>query len=175
MIVTNNFKYFKKLNLLRNHGLVSRDKVEILGYNSRLDTFQSVVGNWLIPKAREIAKKRIKNAEYYDKSFKKIKFLQIPPRLKNYKIVFHLYIIFAKKRDDLLHYCLKRGIQAKVHYPIPIYRQKALKYLGYKKGDFPVTDRHASSIISFPCDQHLSKKEMNYLIKTVENFYINEN
>ena len=60
IITTNNYNYFKKLLLLRNHGLVDRDTVKINGYNSRLDTFQAVVGNWLLPKARAIANQRIK-------------------------------------------------------------------------------------------------------------------
>jgi dTDP-4-amino-4,6-dideoxygalactose transaminase len=82
-----------------------------------------------------------------------------------------LYIVFAKNRDALLKHCLKKGIEAKVHYPIPIYRQEALNFLGYKKGDFPVTDEHAKKIITFPCDQHLSLKEMKYVISVVKGFY----
>jgi len=171
IIVTNNKKYYQHLKLLRNHGLVDRDNVKICGYNSRLDTFQAVVGNWLIPSAKKIANQRINNAKYYDSQLKNIKGIRIPPRLKNYKIVYHLYILFAENRDELLKYCLKKGIEAKIHYPIPMYRQPALKHLGHKKGDFPITDLHAKSIISFPCDQHLSKKEMNYVIKTVKDFY----
>jgi dTDP-4-amino-4,6-dideoxygalactose transaminase len=171
VITTNKLKYYKKLRLLRNHGLESRDKVKICGYNSRLDTFQAVVGNWLLPRAHSIANKRIKNANFYDNNLKKIPQITIPPRPKNFKIVYHLYIVFAKDRDNLLKYCLKKGIEAKVHYPIPIYRQSALKFLNYKKGDFPVTDLHAKNIITFPCDQHISLSQMNYVIRTVKKFY----
>lgn len=171
VITTNKIKYYKKLRLLRNHGLESRDKVKICGYNSRLDTFQAVVGNWLLPKAHSIANARIKNAFFYDKNLKMIPQITIPPRPKNFKIVYHLYMVFAKDRDNLLKYCLKNGIEAKVHYPIPIYRQKALKFLKYKKGAFPVTDYHAKNIITFPCDQHISLNQMNYVISTVKNFY----
>ena len=171
IIVTNNKKYYEHLKLLRNHGLVDRDNVKICGYNSRLDTFQAVVGNWLIPKAKQIANQRIKNANFYDKHFSKIKEIKIPPRIRNHEIVYHLYIIFVKDRDKLLKYCLKKGIEAKIHYPIPIYRQPAMKFLKHKKGDFPVTDKHARSIISFPCDQHLSVKEQKYIISVVNKFY----
>ena len=156
--------------LLRNHGLIDRDTVEICGYNSRLDTIQAVVGNWLLPKAKQIANQRIINANFYDKNLREIKQIRIPPRPKNYKIVYHLYIVFAEKRDDLLKYCLKKGIEAKIHYPKPIYLQKALSFLKHKKGDFPITDYHAKNMITFPCDQHLSKKEMLYIIKTVKSF-----
>ena len=171
IITTSNKKYYEQLKLLRNHGMKNRDEIEILGFNSRLDTLQAIVGNWLMPQANSIANQRIKNAKYYDEKLGKIFGISIPPRPKNYKIVFHLYIVFAKNRDKLLSYCLKKGIEAKIHYPIPIYRQKATKFLKYKKGDFPITDYHAKNIISFPCDQHLSKKEMDYIIKTVEEFY----
>jgi len=172
VITTNNYKYYNYLKLLRNHGLKDRDSVEICGYNSRLDTFQAVVGNWLLPKAKNIAKERIKNALKLDNELSKIKEISIPPRLKKNKIVYHLYIVFAENRDSLLKYCLSKGIEAKVHYPIPIYRQNALKYLKHKKGDFPVTDEHTKKIITFPCHQHLTKKEISHIINTVKSFYI---
>ena len=171
VIVTSNKTYYEKLKLLRNHGLIDRDTVKICGYNSRLDTFQAVVGNWLIPKAKQIAKKRIQNAKLLDLGLGKIKQISIPPRIKNYKIVYHLYIVFAEQRDELLKYCLKKGIEAKIHYPKPIYLQEAVKFLSHKKGDFPITDLHAKKIISFPCDQHLSISQIKYIIKTVSNFY----
>mgnify|MGYP005637444309 FL=1 len=80
-------------------------------------------------------------------------------------------MVFAKNRDALLDHCLKNGIEAKIHYPIPLYQQSALAHLNYQKGDFPVTDRHASECISFPVDQHLSDAEQNYVIETVKSFY----
>jgi len=171
VIVTDSDEINQQLRLLRNHGLVDRDTVEILGYNSRLDTIQAVVGNWLIPQTEQIALSRIENARYYDRGLGTIPQIKIPLRLSDFRIVYHLYIVFAENRDGLLNYCLQNGIEAKIHYPVPIYRQPALKHLGYKEGDFPVTDRHARTMISFPCDQHLCKEEMDYVIQTVNNFY----
>jgi aminotransferase EvaB len=171
IIVTNKKKYYEKIKLLRNHGLINRDKVKISGYNSRLDTFQSIVANWLLPQAKQIANRRILNAKFYDKNFAKISSVRVPFRPKNFKIVYHLYIIFVKDRNKLLKYCIKNGIEAKVHYPVPIYRQEAMKFLKHKIGDFPVADKHAKSIISFPCDQHLTNKEMSYVVSVVKKFY----
>ena len=122
-------------------------------------------------KQKKITQKRIENANYYDKNLSGIPEITIPPRPKNYKLVYHLYIIFSERRDALLKYCLKKGIEAKVHYPKPIYLQESIKNLKYKKGDFPVTDAHTKKIITFPCDQHLTLKEMKYVIKCVKNFY----
>jgi len=171
MIVTSNKDLYNKISLLRNHGLSNRNNVEILGYNSRLDTIQAVVGNWLLPQAHEITNKRIQNAKYLDEQLSKIKQIKIPPRLKNYKIVYHLYVVLAEKRDDLLKYCLEKGIEAKVHYPIPMYLQKALNFMNHREGDFPITDKHSKKIITFPCDQHLSINELDYIISTIKDFY----
>jgi dTDP-4-amino-4,6-dideoxygalactose transaminase len=171
VIVTDDDALADTLRLLRNHGLIDRDRVEILGCNSRLDTIQAVVGNWLIPNAVSISEKRIENANYYDAGLSKLSQITIPPRPKDFRIVYHLYIVFAEDRDNLLKHCIEKGIEAKVHYPIPIYRQKALSAYGYKEGDFPVTDAHTHKIITFPCDQHLSKEQMDYVIKTVSEFY----
>ena len=78
---------------------------------------------------------------------------------------------FADDRDGLFQHCVDNGIEAKIHYPIPLYLQDALKHLGHKPGDFPVTDAHAKSIISFPCDQHLTRQEQDLVIDTVASFY----
>ena len=172
IITTSNLKLYNYIKLLRNHGLKDRDTVDICGYNSRLDTFQAVVGNWLLPKAKFIASKRIQNANYLDSHLSKIKQIRVPHRPKNMRVVYHLYILFAERRNKLYKYCLKHGIEAKIHYPKPLYLQKAYRYLKYKRGDFPITDDHTKKIISFPCDQHLSKNQLNYSIKTVKNFYL---
>ena len=73
IITTNNYKFYNQLRLLRNHGLVDRDTVKICGYNSRLDTFQAVVGNWLLPKAKQIANQRIKMQIIMIKNSQKLK------------------------------------------------------------------------------------------------------
>lgn len=171
LIVTDDDDLADKLRLQRNHGLVDRDTVGVLGCNSRLDTIQAVVGNWLIPQTEAIADQRIANAAYYDSALGQIDEISIPPRPSDYKIVYHLYIVFAEQRDELLAHCLAAGIEAKVHYPVPIYRQPALKHLGHVEGDFPVSDAHTKKIITFPCDQHLSTEEMDHVISTVQSFY----
>ena len=171
VIITSDKDIADALRLQRNHGLVDRDTVGVLGCNSRLDTFQAVVGNWLIGQTHQIANQRIKHAKYYDDKLSEIPQITIPPRPSDYKIVYHLYIVFAENRDELLAHLLKNGIEAKVHYPVPIYRQPGLAHLGHKKGDFPVADEHTQKIITFPCDQHLSKQEMDHVIESVRNFY----
>ena len=91
VIITKNSKLNSKLRLLRNHGLKSRDEVQIMGFNSRLDTIQAVVGNWLIPQTKKIASQRIKKCKnIMTRVFQKIAQIKIPPRPKGMKIVYHL-------------------------------------------------------------------------------------
>ena len=171
VIVTSDDKLAAKLRVLRNHGLADRDTVAVLGFNSRLDTIQAVVGNWLIGQTGAIAAKRIASAARYDEALANVPQIRIPSRPGDFRIVYHLYIVWAEKRDELLDYCLSHGVEAKIHYPVPIYRQPALAHLGHKTGDFPVTDAQACNAITFPCDQHLSIEQIDYVIKTVSNFY----
>jgi aminotransferase EvaB len=171
VIVTNDDAIAGKLHLLRNHGLLHRDHIEVLGYNSRLDSTQAIVGNWLLKEVHDITARRIENASYYDEHFQIIPELRVPARPSDCKRVFHLYMVFAEQRDALLKYCLQNGIEAKIHYPVPLYQQPGLSHLGYKPGDFPVADRQAKEIISFPCHQHLTRVEQDYIIATVHEFY----
>jgi len=175
VIVTDDPEMDRLCRLLRNHGLRNRDEMEILGYNTRLDSVQAVVGKWIVRQTAGIVTRRNANAAYYDRAFAGIPQVRIPPRNPRTKHVYLLYILFVQDRDALLHYCLDAGIEAKVHYPIPVYQQPALRFLGYRPGDFPVTDRHALEGISFPVDQHLGPVDQDHVIDVVKTFYADRN
>ena len=171
VIVCRSKELADKLRLLRNHGLINRDEVVIFGGNSRLDPLQAIVGNRLIGQTQWITEQRISNADRYDKAFAGVSSIQIPTRRSIVKHVYHLYIIRVERRDELLTYLLENGIEAKIHYPIPVHLQKAAKHLGYKKGDFPNCEKDCKLIISLPAHQHLSDEEIAYTIKMVREFY----
>jgi dTDP-4-amino-4,6-dideoxygalactose transaminase len=171
VIVTGDDDFALKLRRLRNHGLADRDSVVMLGCNSRLDSLQAVIGNWLIDQVEFITATRIKNADYLDAELGKLPQIRLPQRYNDRRLVFHLYIVFAERRDALLAHCRKAGVEAKVHYPIPVYRQEGLRHFGYRKGDFPVTDRHAETMISLPAHEHLTAEQLAYMVQTVVEFY----
>jgi dTDP-4-amino-4,6-dideoxygalactose transaminase len=125
----------------------------------------------MLPHVAGWVEKRIANASYYDRAFAEMPGVRIPPRDPSSKGVFLLYILFAERRDELLAHCLSRGIEAKVHYPTPLYRQQAMTYLGHKDGDFPVTDRHAREMITLPLDQYLRTDQLDEVISVVRSFY----
>jgi aminotransferase EvaB len=171
VIVTNDDAFSIKLRRLRNHGLADRDNVVMLGCNSRLDSLQAVIGSWLIDQVEFITSSRIKNAAYLDGELGKLPQIRLPQRYNDRRLVFHLYIVFAERRDELLAYCKRAGIEAKVHYPIPVYRQEGLRQFGYRQGDFPVTDRHADTMISLPAHEHLTAEQLAYMVQTIAEFY----
>ncbi len=174
MIVTDDQEMDQKLRLLRNHGLADRDTIECFGYNSRLDSIQAIVGNWLIGQAEEITAKRRSNAKYYDNGLADLgRHVVLPPRREEALSCFHLYMFMvpAVMRNELVHWLNQVGIEAKVHYPIPLYRQKGLKHLGYPAGTFPVADDQANRVVSLPVDQHVTREQQDYVLNSIADFF----
>lgn len=77
----------------------------------------------------------------------------------------------VKERDKLLKFLKNKGIETKIHYPIPIHLQKASICFGYRKGDFPVAETQAESIITLPVHQYLRNEEIDYIIGSIKEFY----
>ena len=174
IITTNNYTLYKKLKLLRNHGLEGRNNCLIYGYNSRLDTIQAVVALEMLKKINMITNSRIKNARYLNKNLSKIKNINIIIEPKDFKTVFHLYQFFAKDRNALNRYLRDNGIDSKVHYPIPLHLHKSAKIYDYKKGQFPNAEFLSSHVLSLPIHEFVTKKELDFIIKKIREFY-NEN
>ena len=171
MITTNDTALDEKLRLLRNHGLATRDEVTIYGVNSRMDTFQAVVALRLFPDVPAITDARIKNAARIDEGLKDIEQITIPTRDPKVRQNYHLYMLRVRERDDLLKHLVDKEIEAKVHYPIPLHLQKCATHLGYKKGDFPICEKHATEIISLPVHQHLDADQIDFMIDTVKEYF----
>ena len=86
--------------------------------------------------------------------------------------VYHLYVIRSKKRDLLQKWLRRKGIITQIHYPMPIYYQPAYKYLGYKKGDFPTTEKLTKEILSLPMSAELDRNEIEYVCASIKEFFI---
>ena len=171
IIATNNKKIYEKIRLMRNHGLISRDNCKLYGYNSRLDTIQAAVALEMIKKISFITKNRIANAEYLNSNLKQIKQVELIREKKNYKSVFHLYQFFCENRNGLNSYLRKNKIDSKIHYPRPLHLHHAAKKFKYKKGQFLVAEKLAKKVISIPVHEFVKKKELDYIIKKIKEFY----
>ncbi len=174
MIVTNDSNLDILLRELRNQGLKDRDTWIRYGHNLRLAPLQAAVGIHLIEDTIELTEKRIKNAQDYDSYLGEIKEIKIPQRKSNIREVFHTYVVEVEKRDALHNYLNVHGIEAKIHYPLPLHLQPATKDMNHKEGDFPNAERQAKRIISLPVHSYLKEEEKEYVLAKIREFYKHE-
>lgn len=171
-IITTNSEFIANtLRLMRHHGLKSRDECVRFSYNSRLDTIQAVVADHLFQKLPHITQSRIHHANYFDQYLSKITGVRVPHREKNVKQVYHLYSVCCNNRDALKAYLIKQGIDAKIHYPVPMHLQPAAAYLGYRKNDFPNAEKIANETLSLPVHEFITQSNLDDMIASITEFY----
>lgn len=172
MIATDDEELFNFLTLYRNHGMTDRDHIEIWGINARLQPFQAIVATRLLDQMEENIEQRNRNAQQLDKGLSPLSdFVTVPSRPSNMREAYQLYLASFRERDSLLKHLVSKGVEAKIHYPIPLHLQKPGRELGYKEGDFPNAERQASEIITLPSHQHLNREHMQYTIEVIREFY----
>ena len=171
-ITTSDDALAEKLRLWRNHGMKTRDEITFFAHNSRLDTIQASLALKLLKELPKITQVRQAHAALYDKELSELApNVLVPPRRANAKGVYHTYIVQVEQRAELMAYLAQKSIETKIHYPIPIHLQEAAKYLGYRKGDLPETDKQADSILTLPNHQHLSDEQVIYVASAIKEFY----
>lgn len=173
-IVTNDKNLFQLLTAMRNIGQTAKYKHDVFGYNSRLDTIQAVILSIKLKHLDEWNSKRRNIAKKYNQLLEDLP-ITLPPNLgKDYILNYHLYVIRTKNRDQLYRYLQGREIYPGIHYPIPIHLQKAVQnLLGYKKGDFPVTETLANEILSLPMYAELEDREIENISRSIHTFFSN--
>lgn len=170
VITTNDDKIYNYLLVARNHGLKNRDECDFWSYNSRLDNLQAALLNVKLKQLDKWTERRRQIAHIYQEKLKGLD--MILPHDKVYeKAVYHTFIIQTKFRDQLKDFLATVGVDTKIHYPIPIHLQEAAKYLGYKKGNFPVTEKQAATILSLPVYPELTDEQVNYVAEMIVEFY----
>lgn len=171
VIITNSEKIHDRLVLLRNHGLRDRDTCDVFAYNSRLDSLQAIVALHLMKKLDDITAHRIANAAFFDSQLGRIPGIMIPYRDPNKKHVYHIYSILVEKRDELKSFLIQAGIDAKIHYPIPMHLQPAAREYGYHAGDFPAAESACRKTLSLPVHEFLTETERHEIVEKVREFY----
>ena len=173
MMVTNNSKIYNWAKKYRNHGMINRDQNEIWGVNMRMQPLQSIVAIENLKKLKKVISKRNKNAKYMDKKLKDLSpHIIIPERLENNLETFSLYMVLVNKRNSLMRYLISKGIEAKIHYPIPLHKQKAyINSNNFKNEIFPVVERHAKKLITLPIHQFIEFRDIDYMSNCIKKFY----
>jgi dTDP-4-amino-4,6-dideoxygalactose transaminase len=169
MLTTNQPDLAEKLSKARNHGLINRDECEFWSYNCRLDTLHAAMLSVKMKYLDEWTRRRRQNANFYKQQLAKV--VAVPFDKSYEKAVYHTFIIQTEQRDELQAFLKTKGIETKVHYPIPIHLQAAAKNLGYKAGDFPVTERQARCILSLPIYPELTSEQLEWTSSQIQAFY----
>ena len=168
-IVTDNEKIADKIRMLRNYGSRRKYYNEIEGVNSRLDEMQAALLNVKLSHYIELRSEREKIAQKYLNEIKNPKII-LPKIRKGAEHVWHLFVVQTENRDKLQNYLNENGIGTQIHYPIPPHLSEAYKYLGYKKGDFPITEKQANSVLSLPIYDGITNEEAEYVIKAINDY-----
>jgi dTDP-4-amino-4,6-dideoxygalactose transaminase len=168
---TNDEEMAKRMKMIRDHGQAKKYYHDIEGYNGRLDSIQA---GWLSVKLGHLAnwnESRRQLAHRYHELLADLKdSVGIPREAEWTKGVYHLYVVRVQDREALQAFLSEAGIGTGIHYPIPLHLQKAYQHLGYKKGDFPVTERVASEIVSLPMYPQLQPNQQAQVANKLKEF-----
>jgi dTDP-4-amino-4,6-dideoxygalactose transaminase len=150
-IVTNDFDLAGRMRALRDWGQTKPGVHELLGFNNRMDSIQAALLSVKLQHLAAWTAARRRVAAMYDRGFAAAGLAQIAPRrCPDGQHVYHHYVIRVQDRDSIRGRLAARGVQTSIHYPLPVHLQPAMRFLGYRDGDFPVAESLARSAISLP-------------------------
>ena len=167
MIILNSTRVADTIRELRNHGSRGSYRHKRVGFNSRLDEIQAGILLVKLIRIDEYNRKRRQNASFYNNLLAdKVK---CPVEKKGAYHVYHQYTIMSRKRDEIQQKLKENGISSVIYYPVPLHLQKALKFLGYQKGDFPVTEKAAKEVLSLPMYPELEESAIIKISKIIKD------
>lgn len=170
MVLTNNKTTARMLRLLRNQGNIEKYNHLVIGYNHRLDSLQATVLNVKLKYLDSWNRKRQKNAEYFNRQFKELN-IKTPFVSKYSTHIYHQYVLrLGYHSNKLIEHLRNKGIDARVYYPRPLHLQECFKYLGYKKGDFPESEKASEQILAIPVYPNLTRGELDYIVQSIKEF-----
>jgi len=166
-VFTNNDELARNLRGICNHGMFKQYHHELLGVNSRLDSIQAAVLDVKLKHLDEYNAARKKAAVFYNKIFQNHSKIEIPAISEFSTHIFHQYTLKLKNenRKNLIEKMKKNKIPVMVYYPIPLHLQEVFKYLGYKKGDFPIAEKLSDCVVSLPMHTELTEEQQNFIGK----------
>jgi UDP-2-acetamido-2-deoxy-ribo-hexuluronate aminotransferase len=167
-VFTDSDEIAEKIRSLRVHGQSKRYHHKYIGMGGRLDTIQASILNVKLKYYEEDLKLRQKVAEKYSERLKAIGIDLTPYIAEKSSSSFAQYSIRVKDRDVLQAKLKEAGIPTAVHYPMPLHLQEAFKYLGYKVGDFPISEKVSNEILSLPMNPYLTDSEIDYICGELE-------
>ena len=181
MAVTNDPDLAERMRVLRVHGSKPKYYHMLIGGNFRLDTIQAAVLNVKLNYLDGWTKRRQENASRYETLFKQTGLVQkgkvkLPEPVyrnagaKHYHI-YNQFVIRVEQRDTLIAHLKKKDIGAEIYYPVPFHLQECFRYLGYKEGDFPESERAAKETLAIPIYPELASAQQAEVVEAIVSYY----
>jgi dTDP-4-amino-4,6-dideoxygalactose transaminase len=171
MVLTDNDTLAEKVRMLRGHGAKVRDHYELLGYNSRLDSLQAAVLSVKLPRLESWNEQRRANAGLYRELLGDVGGIALPVETAGAYHTYNQFSILADRRDALRAHLQERGVPSMVYYPKALHQQPIFADLGYKTGDFPVTERVQEQVLSLPIFPGLTRGQITTVAAAIKDFY----
>ena len=158
-VTTNDAELARKVRILRDHGQGEKYYHEMEGYNGRLDAIQAGILGAKLRRLADWNELRREKAQIYRELFCSTEGVLLPFEPEWTRPVYHLYVVRVARRSEVQNYLKAMGIGTGIHYPIPLHLQRAYRSLGYREGDFPITEKVAKEILSLPMYPQLSREQ----------------
>jgi dTDP-4-amino-4,6-dideoxygalactose transaminase len=169
-VITNDNELARKIRSIANHGMKTKYQYEQIGINSRLDSIQAAILEVKLKFVDKHITARQNAAAYYDEYLNDVGDIKIPERVNYSSHSFHQYTIQTEKRNELQEYLKTKGIPSMVYYPKALHLQEAYRYLGYREGDFPVSEKLTKTVLSLPLHTELDEEQLDYIVSNIKTF-----
>jgi dTDP-4-amino-4,6-dideoxygalactose transaminase len=169
-ITTNNEEMARHMKMLRDHGQAKKYYHNIEGYNGRLDSLQAGLLSVKLRHLAEWNRQRREAAARYNQMLLSVDGVVTPHQPSWSRPVHHLYVVRVADREGLQKHLADAKIDTGIHYPIPLHLQKAYEAFGFKKGDFPVTEKVAVEILSLPMYPQLQPTAQTRVVQKIQEF-----
>ena len=173
LMTTNDDALAAKLRILRVHGMEPKYYHQIVGICSRLDGLQAAVLRVKLRHLDQWTESRRTNATRYSDLFSATGLSEVvtPKVHADTRHIFHQYTIRCQHRDELKAHLQAAGIGSEVYYPVPLHLQECFAFLGYKRGDLPVTEQAMMECLSLPIYPELITDQQQYVVEKIAEFY----
>lgn len=179
-VTTNDEALYNKVKKLREHGQSQKYYHDTFGHNYRMEGIQGAVLGVKLKHLNKWTEARRAVAAKYNEGLKGLEKVITPKEMSYAKHVYHLYVIQLNDgsleasnqlRDKLKDYLTQQGVSVGLHYPIPLHLQECFKGLGYKKGDFPNSERIGEAGLSLPMFPEMTDEQINYVLDKINEFF----
>jgi dTDP-4-amino-4,6-dideoxygalactose transaminase len=170
-VVTNNAEYAASIRRLRDHGQSRKYYYDEVGYNYRMEGMQGAVLRVKLRHLDDWTAARRKHAADY-RTLLKDSGVRVLEPLPDGRSAWHIFPVFTAHREGLVENLKARGIGTGVHYPVPIHLQRGYSDLGYKAGDFPLTEQACNEVLSLPVYAELTHADLAQVADAIREFLL---